>query len=54
MTDWIAKYYPEKMSYDEVRVAVKAAWDAFPAEELEALSLKANLPDRAPSQVMTA
>jgi transposase len=37
MKDWIAKYYPEMMSYDELRVVVKAVWDAFPAEELEAL-----------------
>jgi hypothetical protein len=34
MKDWIAKYYPEMMSYDGLRVVVKAAWDAFPTKEL--------------------
>ena len=34
MKDWIVKYYPEMMSYDELRVVVKAAWGAFPAKEL--------------------
>jgi len=44
MKDWIAKHYHEKMSYDELCVAVKAAWDAFPVEELEAWVRK--LPER--------
>lgn len=37
MKDWIAKYYPEKMREDELRNAVKAAWEAVPIEELEEL-----------------
>ncbi len=34
MKDWLAKHYPEKMSYDQLRVAVKAAWEAIPDEEM--------------------
>jgi transposase len=37
MKDYIAKHYPEKMSYDQLREAVKAAWEWFPKEELQEL-----------------
>jgi hypothetical protein len=37
MKDWIYKHYPEKLSYDVLRRAVREAWDAIPPEELEAL-----------------
>jgi hypothetical protein len=37
MKDWIYKHYPEKLSYDVLRRAVREAWDAILPEELEAL-----------------
>lgn len=37
MKDWIYKYYPEKISYDLLRKAVREAWDAVPQEELVSL-----------------
>ncbi len=30
MKDYIQKHYPLKMSYDQLRVAVRAAWDSIP------------------------
>jgi len=32
--DCIEKKFPEKMSYDKLRAAVKEAWDAVPEEYL--------------------
>ena len=43
MNDILQKQHAEKMSYDQLRVAVKAAWDAIPGKELQELvrSMKA-------------
>lgn len=35
--DWIEANYPEKLSYDPLRHAVKEAWDRITAEELREL-----------------
>ncbi len=38
MKDWIQKRYKDTLhKYDELRVAVKAAWDAVPSEYLKQL-----------------
>jgi transposase len=37
MKDWIAEHSPEKMSYDQLRAAVKDALNAIPREELDKL-----------------
>ena len=37
MKDWIQNNYPEKLSYDELRGAVMAAWDHIPTEFLSDL-----------------
>jgi uncharacterized protein YqeY len=37
MKDIIAAYYPEKLTYDQLRDAAKAAWEAIPEEELAEL-----------------
>ena len=37
MKDILQKDYPEKISYDRLRIAVKAAWDAILGEELQEL-----------------
>jgi hypothetical protein len=34
MKDWIDLNYPAKMNYDQLRVAVKSAWEAISSEEL--------------------
>jgi transposase len=34
MKDWIYKNYPGKLSYDQLRVAVKGVWEAISSEEL--------------------
>lgn len=34
MKDYIAKHYLEKISYNQLRVAVKEAWEHIPTEEL--------------------
>lgn len=34
MKDWIASHYPTKMNYDQLRIAVKEAWEAVAIEEL--------------------
>jgi hypothetical protein len=37
MKDYIMNNYDEKLSYDELRQAVKDAWEAVPAEFLDKL-----------------
>ena len=37
MKDYIEKNYPEKMSYDALRKAVKEAWEAVPESFLRGL-----------------
>ena len=37
MKDWITKNCLEKMSYDQLRKAVKDAWDAITPKQLQAL-----------------
>ena len=34
MKDYVAAHFPEKMTYDQLRDAVKEAWTPFPPEEL--------------------
>jgi hypothetical protein len=44
MKNYLQENYPEKMSYDSLRVAVKTAWEVVGASELD--SLIAQMPDR--------
>ena len=37
MKDYIEKHFPEKMSYDALRAAVKEAWEAVPESWLREL-----------------
>ena len=37
MKDFIASHYPEKLTYDQLRDAVKAAWEAISEEGLAEL-----------------
>lgn len=37
MKDWIARFYPERMTKAQLRQAVYAAWDAVPEDFLESL-----------------
>ncbi len=44
MKDYLQKHYPEKMSYEKLWVAVKAAWEAVPDSFLD--ELIASMPAR--------
>jgi DDE superfamily endonuclease len=44
MKDYIQNHFPEKMSYDALRKAVKEAWDAVPNDYL--MELLDSMPDR--------
>jgi hypothetical protein len=37
VNDWIFKHCPEKVGYDELRLAVKGAWETFPIDALQDL-----------------
>jgi len=37
MKDYIEQNFPDKMPYDQLRVAVKEAWEALPEEWLQEL-----------------
>jgi hypothetical protein len=44
MKDYLEKNFPEKMSYDQLRIAVKEAWEKVPEDWL--LELVQSMPDR--------
>jgi transposase len=37
MKDTLQAQYPDKMTYDQLRAAVKAVWDAIPDDDVRAL-----------------